>query len=173
MQEFILEQSQKPSFPKEIIYTNIFTGFTTILFFLFWISEVYWGRGILRPGYLGESCPCALGLDCREGICEKEWYVIYENYTCPEIICPVYNPVIEKKVSYFEYNEFVNGFLLPATENFIEYIPYAACKELCSQKQDCTSICYSDNKCFLKTNHILPPLYNENTTMWTCSVRIN
>lgn len=174
---------------KVFAFINIFWCLVSICLLLLWISESKFGEGVLRPKYLNESCSydnsgpfgpgtgrqCVAGLSCVYQKCTEQQQIVYENYTCPETKCEVCKPnsfLIVKKVSYFDYNEFPNGFLKPASVNFISDLSYGACKELCSKQDNCTALCFSDKKCFLKSNYILPPLYETNTAMWTCAVKL-
>lgn len=166
------------------------------IWLLLLISTVLWalseagvyGEGILRNKNVNETCKygtgrvCAPGLECAYGTCkaiEQNVTWIIENCESPPppMDCPPQQVTVEKIVSYFDYREYPNRFIIPNKNEIamptIQEVDYGACKEICSRNSTCHAICYYANtrECHLRSSSgINPPI--DAAGQWTCGVKI-
>jgi hypothetical protein len=145
-----------------------------------------YGEGILRDKRIGEKCgwseerPCSPGLTCDYGLCketEKNITWVIENCDKPPPVIPCPPQSVNKIVSYFDYREYPNKYIIPSPgEVPMEKIPevdYGACKEICSRNSTCQAVCYYANtrECHLRSSKgINPPV--DAGGFWTCGVRV-
>lgn len=172
-----------------------------IIFCVLWLSESQFGRGVLRPRYLDEPCDsnhsCVKGLYCEKNVnkcivlpapCSPYTdYYHYNNslvnstiYYCPTKTCAPCPtcppPIIQKLLSYFDFNEFPNHWIDPGPQGFYDHtynIPYGGCKEICGRDASCHGVCYNGlAKLCWRMGRYYPipvtPVYNQT---YTCAMK--
>ena len=152
----------------------------TIALLLWGFSESgFYGDGIFRLKSLNESCGtrlCNPGLYCINSTCQ----ILERNITWVIDECeksqPVVCPPTTKVVTYFDYIDYPNKYLIPLEgETLLRTIielDYGACKEVCSRDIDCKAICYYGDKrsCYLRKSRG-SLITMDGGHFWTCAVK--
>lgn len=156
----------------------------TLIFMFLWLAESQFSEGVLRYKYENETCSwsisksneCAPGLECHNDKCRARETIVYRNQTCECPICQCPScPSCNRYLSYFDFNEFPNMYLLPQVQErtkIVVDIPYGGCKELCARTPNCKAVCYQGgyvNVCHIRSTYTIPG--NVNNT-WSCAIKV-